>query len=141
MKLGDQDVLTEDMTIAPDTSAPLKIVVSTQGAKVTGDVESGAALGGKETIVFLAPEGKFSRVLSFYRRVLADEKGHFEMEGIDPGTYRIYAFEELGADGWQDPEFLKQFAGRGEALTLAEGQTAEAKPKLIRVGEGEGGGK
>ena len=88
--------------------------------------------------MFLAPEGKFSRVLSFYSRVLADEKGHFEMEGIHPGTYRIYAFEELSANGWQDPEFLKQYAGRGEAVTLAEGQTAEAKPKLIRVGEGGG---
>ena len=141
MTLGDQDVLTEDMTITPATSAPLKIVVSTRGAKVSGDIESEGAAAGKQAIAFLAPEGKFSRVLSFYRRVLADEKGHFEMQGIDPGTYRIYAFEELGVDGWQDPEFLKRFAGRGEAVTLAEGQTAEVKPKLIRVGEGGGAGQ
>lgn len=136
MKLGDRDVSTEDMTIAPDTSAPLKIVVSTQGATVTGDVESAGLATGKQAVAFLAPEGKFSRVLGFYRRVLADDKGHFEMRGIHPGAYRVFAFEELGENDWQNPDFLKSFAARGEAVTLEEGRTAEVKLKPIRVGEG-----
>ncbi len=135
MKLGDQDVLTEDMTITPDTSAPLTIMMSTLGARVAGDVDIVGEEGGKQAIVLLAPEGRFSRVLSFYRGVLADEKGHFEIQGIGAGTYRAYAFEELGDAEWRDPEFLKQFAGRGEAVTLGEGRAAGVKLKLIRAGE------
>ena len=132
MYLGDQDVLTEDMVIGTDTKAPLKIVMSTQAPLVEGDVE---VVGKNQPIVLLAPEGKFRDVMSFYRVVLADDKGHFKIGNqLTPGAYKLYAFEEMEFNAYQNPEFLKPFESLGAPVQLAEGQTSRVKLTLIPAG-------
>ncbi len=137
MLLGDEDVLTEDMVIGPDTRAPLNIVVSTRGAVVEGTVldraapeaESKPAPGG---VVLLAPAGKFQHVVSFYRVVPVDEAGHFEIKAITPGNYKLFAFEEMEPNEVQRPDFLKPFEDRGEPVEIAEG--ARVSVRLILIG-------
>ena len=133
MRLGDQDVLTEEMAITPSTTANLKIVIGTQGASVEGDVHDA---GGAPTraIVLLAPEGKLRNVASFYKPATADEKGHFEIKGQAPGRYKLYAFDRLNPNAMQDPEFLKPFAEQGTPVELSEGQKASEKLALITAG-------
>jgi hypothetical protein len=74
MRLGDQDVLTEEMVIDSGTIAPLNIVVSTRGGVVEGTVvqdEAEPAAGRQapskpvRAVVVLAPEGRFEHVMSF----------------------------------------------------------------------------
>ena len=131
MLLGDQDVLTEEMAIGPETSAPLKIVLSTRGAVVEGTVVREEDRPVPRALVVLAPEGRFTGVLSFYRVSPADETGHFEMKGLTPGRYRLYAFEELNPNAIQDPGFLKPFTSQGEPLELTEGARASRRLRLI----------
>jgi Carboxypeptidase regulatory-like domain len=119
MYLGDQDVLTEEMAIGPSTSAPLKIVLGTQAATVAGDVTSGDKPA--RAAVLLAPDGKFHHVLSFYGYAPTDDKGHFEIKGVTPGNYKLYAFEEFDPQSIQDPEFLPPFEQAGAPVTLREG--------------------
>ena len=73
-------------------------------------------------------------MLSFYRTRSVDETGHFLIRGIRLGSYRIYAFDEMAPEAYQDPEFLKPFENEGEALTLEEGQTVKVNPKLLQTG-------
>jgi hypothetical protein len=125
MRLGDQDVLTEEMVIDSSTQAPLKIVIGTQAAKVQGDVtQNGQPARG---VVLLAPEARFRHVLSFYRTVAADATGHFEIKNAPPGTYQLYAFNELDPQWIQDPEFLKPFETAGVTVTLREGDNPPQK--------------
>jgi len=132
MRLGDQDVLTEEMTIGPSTKQQLKIVLGTRAAALEGDVlrEDQPT----RAAVVLAPDGKFGHVLSFYRIVGGDEKGHFEIKNATPGEYRLYAFEELDPRSIQDPDFLKPFEKSGVPVTLQEGPNASQKLPLIPAG-------
>lgn len=127
MRLGEQDVLTEDMIVDTRTAAPLRIVMSTRGGVLEGHVKRSEEAGG--AIVLLAPGGKFSHVLSFYSQSVADETGHFKMEGLTPGAYKLYAFEAMEYGSWQDPEFLKAFEGYGEKVEIVEGTNS---PKEIQ---------
>ena len=136
MNLGDQDVLTEEMAIGPSTSAPLKIVLGSQAATVSGEVASGDQPA--RAAVLLAPDGKFHHVLSFYRFVPTDDKGHFEIKGVTPGNYKLYAFEEFDPQSIQDPEFLPPFEQAGVSVTLREG---ENPPQKIRVISSNNGGR
>jgi protocatechuate 3,4-dioxygenase beta subunit len=129
MLLGDEDVLTEDMVIRSSTSAPLKIVVSTQAAVLEGDVLQGDQP--VRAVIVLAPEAKLRHVASFYRFALADDKGHFEMKSVTPGRYQIFAFEEFDQRSVQDPEVLKPFESAGVSVTLKEGQNPSLKLSLI----------
>ena len=132
MRLGDQDVLTEEMTIGPTTTQRLKIVLGTRAATLEGDVLHEDQP--MRAAVVLAPDGKFRHVLSFYRIVGGDEKGHFEIKNATPGEYRLYAFEELDPQSIQDPDFLKPFEKSGVPVTLQEGTNASQKLPLIPAG-------
>ena len=126
MMLGDQDVLTEEMAIGPDTSQALNIVVSSRGGVVSGTVEQPedplADLTGHERPrILLAPAGKFADVLSFFEFTAADENGHYELTGITPGEYKLYAFEQLELGAWRDPDFMKRLASAGKPVTVHEG--------------------
>jgi hypothetical protein len=132
MRLGDRDVLTEDMTIGPSTTERLKIVLSTRAATLEGDVVQGDQPT-RATIV-LAPDGKFRHVTSFFRIAAGDEKGHFEIKNATPGEYRLYAFEEFDPRSIQDPDFLKPFEKSGVPVTLQEGPNPSQKLSVIPAG-------
>jgi hypothetical protein len=138
MYLGDQDVLTEEMAIGPSTSAPLKIVLGTQAATVNGEVTSGDQPA--RAAVLVAPDGKFRHVLSFYRYAPTDDKGHFEIKGVTPGNYKLYAFEEFDPQTIQDPEFLPPFEQAGVPVTLREGENTPQRLNVISSSSGRSGG-
>ncbi|MGJ5818719.1 carboxypeptidase regulatory-like domain-containing protein [Paludibaculum fermentans] len=126
MMLGKEDVLTKDMFVTPETREPLDIVVSTRGAEVRGRVEEGVA-----ATVLAAPQGELAKVLSFYAVSGVDEEGRFEFRALTPGTYRIYAFEEMAPQAWLDPEFLKNYPDSGTLVELGEGRAEDVKVKAI----------
>ena len=129
MRLGDQDVLAEDMTIRPSTSEALKIVFSTHAAKLEGDVFQGDQP--TRAVVLLAPEAKLRHMIGFYRTVTTDEKGHFEIDRARPGEHRLFAFQDLDQQSIQDPDFLKPFERYGVPVTLREGPNDPQKLSLI----------
>ncbi len=131
MRLGNRDVLTEDMPIESTTSAPLNIVLSTRGAAIDGAVTDAGGERAKRAFVVLAPSGARERVWSFYRVTPADENGHFEFKGIAPGAYTLYALARMDGDPGQDPDFLKPMAGRGEPVEVAEGGHVTRDVRLI----------
>ena len=131
MRLGDEDVLTEDMIVGSHTAAPLRIVVSTRGGLLEGSVKSSAGEDARRAIVLLAPSGKFSRVLSFYSTALTGEGGRFKFKELTPGSYKLYAFEAMENGAWQDPEFLKPFESYGEKVEITEGVNPSKEVRLI----------
>ena len=132
MRLGEQDVLTEDMVIRSDTTEPLHIVVSTRGGILEGDVKADSGKEAGPANVLAAPDGKYSLVLSFYVVGNADEKGHFKLKGLTPGRYKLYAFETLEYCAWCDPDFLKPHASQGEPVQVIEDVNPPKEVRLIR---------
>lgn len=137
MRLGQQDVLTEDMVISRDTAERLDIVVSAHGGILEGDVKTESGDPAGPAHVLAAPDGKFGRVLSFYSLADADEKGHFRMKGLTPGHYKLYAFDSLNYCAWCDPDFLKPFADGGLPVDIREGANPSKKLRLIHNPEGQ----
>lgn len=135
MLLGDQDVLTEDMLIAPNTREPLHIVLSTRGAVVSGTVTVPRDVPrSARARVLLAPSGKYEHVLSFYAVTAADDAGNFEFKAVTPGRYKLYAFEELDPSSFEDPNFLKPFEELSEAFDVPEGGHVSRQVRLIPAG-------
>jgi hypothetical protein len=129
MRLGDQDVLTEEMVIHPSTTEQLKIVIGTRAAGIEGDVLQGDQPA--RAMVLLSPDGKFRHVTSFNRFTTTDDKGHFAIKNATPGEYRLYALEEFDPQSIQDPDFLKPFEKHGVAVTLREGPNDSQKLYII----------
>ncbi|WP_321471698.1 carboxypeptidase-like regulatory domain-containing protein [uncultured Paludibaculum sp.] len=126
MTLGSLDVLNRPMPITSSTAVPLQIVVGARGAELRGHVERGIA-----TTVLAAPEGDSAAIPSRYATTAVDENGDFRFLGLYPGTYRIYAFEDLEPQAWVDPDFLPQYQDLGALVQLHEGSAPALSLKTI----------
>jgi len=130
MRLGDQDVLTEEMRITSSTAAPLNIVIATDGATLEGQVTN-AAGDPVQAPVVLMPAGRFQEVVSFRRYVFSNEKGRYRILGVMPGAYKLYSLEDFDVRSEEDIEGLKPLAKSAVAVELKEGQKTSQDLKLI----------
>lgn len=55
------------------------------------------------------------------------------MHGIAPGDYKLFSWEEVETDAWQDPEFLKEFEDKGQRITLQDADHISVKVTAIQI--------
>jgi hypothetical protein len=123
--LGDKDVLLKRMEITPGLDAPLNIVLSSNTATVSGEVDD------KRAGILLAPVGKWHTYTRFYDCVIADDAGKFKMDVVVPGKYKIFALEKIATTSYCNPESADLLDAFGEELDVTEGAKVESHPQLI----------
>ena len=128
--LGDKDFIFKKIEIPAGSDAPLNIVLSSNGAVVSGQIDAGSA-DAKRAGILLAPVGKWHTLARFYYSVLADDTGKFKVNGVAPGKYKIFALEKIATASYRNPESADLLDALGDELDVAEGAKVEANPKLI----------
>jgi hypothetical protein len=53
------------------------------------------------------------------------------LKDLTPGEYKIYAWEDVESGAYLDPDFMKPFEAKGEAVTLREGDQKSLQVTLI----------
>jgi protocatechuate 3,4-dioxygenase beta subunit len=66
-----------------------------------------------------------------YQRTTTDQEGHFRVRNVVPGEYKVYAWEDVPAWAWMDPDFMRTMSGKGDAITVTEGAVQQVQGKLI----------
>jgi hypothetical protein len=109
-KAGEKDVLTEGLDLFADTA--LQIVVRMDGGVIGGSVRnSEGRISG--AIVALIPEAPLRSAGVLYRSVISDFNGDFELRGIRPGAYRLFAWADMEGAAYRNTEFMKDYEGQG----------------------------
>jgi hypothetical protein len=67
----------------------------------------------------------------FYRSVKTDRSGAFQLKGLPPGEYKLYAWESVENRAWVDAEFLKPVEAKAKAVTIREGDSQIVEIKVI----------
>ena len=132
MHLGKQDVLREEMSIGPGTQGPLTIEISSKGGKLSGGIAGSPPLSSAPFIV-LAPDAENAKVLSFFSSAVVEANGKYQLTGLHPGPYKLYAFTGVESGAWFDPAFLPRYSERAVAVKIAEGESVTADAPLIEV--------
>lgn len=96
-------------------SGPVDILVSPKAGVVVGVARNGKKAAAGATVV-LVPDDK-TRV---HPQVLADPQGRFKFKNVVPGDYRVYAWEDVEATAWLDPDFMRPLAEKGQPVKVAE---------------------
>jgi uncharacterized protein (DUF2141 family) len=125
VKLAGQDVSPDDFEIG--SSAQLEIVLSNTAGKIVGsvtDADGKAFPGGTATLI--PAEGK-----SRAAKQAVDDAGKFQFANLRPGTYTLFAWEEVDDDLWPDQEFLKKYENRATEITVGPGEIQNAQLRLI----------
>jgi len=103
-------------------------VVNPNGAEIDGVVaaEDGKPMPG--VTVVLIPN---SRRYLLFRSDATDQNGAVRFQGVPPGDYKLLAWEDVVSGAWCDPEFLKPFENKAEAVTVEENDRKSVALKAI----------
>jgi protocatechuate 3,4-dioxygenase beta subunit len=126
--LGGREVADTGFAVSANTV--LDVVVSAKGAGIEGTVVhgDGKPVAGA-TVVTVPGSGKLGRP-DAYQLGVSEENGHFQLRGLNPGGFLVFAFEEMH-ENFRSPEFAKKYEGKGEKVELEEGRRKSVVLKLI----------
>lgn len=118
------------LELAGPSRGILHITLSANAARVTGTV-SRDSQPRRATVVLAPVAAELRAIPGTYVSAMADDQGSFALEGVRPGSYKIFAFEDIGPFEWLDPDFLASVDSLGQDLTLSEG--ADLKKDLTAI--------
>jgi hypothetical protein len=117
-RAGSVDVMEAGVRVGTKPGASLEITMGASSnalAVIALDASRRPASG---AVVVLAPNAR--RRLELYRSAVADASGNVRFEGVAPGDYRLFCWEDIEENAWLDPDILGAYAESGEAISLKE---------------------
>jgi protocatechuate 3,4-dioxygenase beta subunit len=123
-KLGGVDVLNTGFRFAGEPDKVLEIVLAKNAGSLTGRVEDERKQPASGVFVVLVPNLTGARLYrtDMYKVTNTDEEGRFEVKGLPPGDYKVFALAGFEKDAWIDPDFFKPYEERGMSVPVGEGK-------------------
>jgi carboxypeptidase family protein len=131
VRFGTTDVLDMGLHITGASRDPLEIVIGANAGRINGTVMDARreTLAGI-TVVAVPDAGERSRK-ERYKKVMSDSSGRFRIQGLAPGNYSLFAFEDIEEDAWHDPEVLRPFESRGTFVRVRDGNDENVQLTVI----------
>ena len=79
----------------------------------------------------LIPDSPRRQRFDLYRAAGSDASGRVHLDSIAPGDYRLFAWDDVPADAWQDPDFIRQYEDRGKPVRISKGAKENVEIKLV----------
>jgi protocatechuate 3,4-dioxygenase beta subunit len=121
-----------DSGFAVTAKTYLDVVVSANGASITGKVVDDQGQPVSDATVIDIPSAEHRARFDLYQRSTTDASGNFSLRGLSAGKYSVLAFEELQEDV-RGADFLKLHEGRGELVQLNEGNRKSVLLKVVAI--------
>ncbi|PYU63428.1 MAG: hypothetical protein DMG55_00550 [Acidobacteria bacterium] len=129
-RLGEDDVLERGLSTSRiPKGETLELVISGAGGRVDGVAlnRDGQGVGG--AAVILIPRSRETARL--YKSTTTDQNGRYILQGIAPGEYKLFAWEDIETGAYRDPDFLRRYEDRGESLHVEENGRYTVELKVI----------
>lgn len=132
IKLGTQDILNTKfypevgdsqrggLHVDGPVDQPLEIVLGLG----TGTIE-GVAVDAKQQpapyrTVVLLPDVPLRHRFDLHRTTTSDTAGRFRLQNVTPGSYKIFAFDNIAAGAWEDITLMQGYEGGGRPIRVQE---------------------
>lgn len=129
VRLDGQEISSDDFEIL--TSGRLELVLSNTAGMITGSVSDADGKPFPISSVTLIPSDGRSRPV----KQSVDGSANFKITRVRPGKYKLFAWEEVDEDLWQDPEFRKKYGSRATEITVGSSEVQNAQLRVITAEE------
>jgi protocatechuate 3,4-dioxygenase beta subunit len=133
VRVDGAEVLNGSFYVDPRALHSLEVVLGANAGTVSGVVMSAGdsihsvpTPGGSQPLarasVALVPAvsaGARERP-DLFRGAQTDELGRFQIDGVSPGEYLLFAWEDIDEALWRDPEFIRRNERLGRPLRISE---------------------
>lgn len=79
------------------------------------------------------PAVTYAPAQHLFKSVSTDQYGHFDLHGLAPGKYRLFSWDGVEKDEWEDTDFLKESEEKGVTIEVKDSDRKAIELKLIRV--------
>lgn len=114
--------------------AAIEILLSSKGGVLEGAVLDGDQPVANATVVAV-PEEKYRKLRERFGIASSDQNGRFTIRGLAPGTYTVFAWQDLDEGLYYDADFLKSQEANGTPLKVVEGSRQKIELKLSPVAD------
>jgi len=133
IRLGNTDLLNDGLHVYGPPEAPIEVVLSTNTASLSVQVVNEKQESVPNAYVALIPNAPNRRRTDLYKAEPADGSGRVRLEGIAPGDYTLFAWEDVEIGAWNDPEFVRNYENRGKPVQLHEGSQDSSQITVISI--------
>ncbi|MBZ5521714.1 MAG: carboxypeptidase-like regulatory domain-containing protein [Acidobacteriia bacterium] len=127
---GSVNLLRDPLVVPRNAGVePIELVLRDDGGTIAGTVRAEKP---ESAVVLVVPE---SAPTQPPQMVTADRSGHFTVDRLAPGNYRVFAFDSVEQLEYSNPQVLRQYDFRAARVSIAAGGAADATVDLIQVSE------
>jgi hypothetical protein len=120
VRFGPVDVLSNGIHIDSRTTDRMQIVVGGNAGAVEGVVRDNLRNLVPRARVVLVPDLARRQRADLFQSISTDESGRFRLQGISPGDYVLFAWEDIENGLWLDQEFLRRHEQSGKPVRIIE---------------------
>jgi protocatechuate 3,4-dioxygenase beta subunit len=132
LRQGSMDIRNDGIVEVRGVTLPLEVTLSPGVGSVRGVVEAPGGVAPRRADVVLVPQFSRRENPLFYDRTGIDSDGSFTFQGIAPGEYKVFAFEQLPLTAEQNAAFIARYETLGQSVTVNSGSTTEVRARLLR---------
>lgn len=130
MTCAGLDLLREPLVVTGGFDPqPIEVTLRDDAASLRGSVKS---VAGPQARVLVVPERRPTQRL---QALPVGRDGSFQLQGLAPGEYEIFALDRLDGIEYQNREALSKFESQAAHITLSANQEARVTVDLIRTSE------
>ena len=118
IRAGDQEVLDSGLDLSAGVSGSVQITLGSGSGQISGTVQDAKQQAAPGSMVTLLPNPMKEDRNDLYRMTTTDQNGQFTLQGIPPGEYRLFAWEDVEPGSYMDPEFLKPHESKAQKITI-----------------------
>lgn len=129
------DVLASGLTLVSGIPpGPLGLNLSLDGGSVTGTVNDDGKPDANARVVLIPDAPKRDRD-SLYKASGTDSAGSFTFQGIAPGDYKLFAWEDDNEYDYRDADFMSAAGNLGQDIEVRPRSTQQVQLQLIPASE------
>ena len=106
------------------------MVLGSDAGNITGRVERSNGDAVPNVRVTAVPVSGSTRQ-DLYKAANSSTDGTFTIQGLPPGSYRVFAWEQIEGNAWMDPDFRKPFEPLSATANIANSLAPNVTVRII----------
>jgi hypothetical protein len=132
-RFGNREVLDSGFELNSQPADLLEVILSPNAAKITVTVvdENQKPVQGATAAIITSDLARRKRQ-DLNKSVVSNAAGQVTFDGLAPGEYKVFAWEDIAPGAWQSPETIRTYDSRGQNVRLVENSRENITLRAIR---------
>ena len=130
-QIGGVDVMNDGLRLDREPGGQLDIVLGSTPGTLDVTALDDRLMPVSGVTVVLIPDAAQQKRYDLYRNANSDASGKLHLDGVAPGNYKVFAWEDIENSAWTDAEFMRSYEGRGTTVRIGDGSRSTVEAKVI----------